>query len=164
MDAVIDAKWCNQDQDQEPRSGVAGPRGLRTVHFRSSVWNSEFVATSADDGRSLRCVASVADVDVASANVTLVVRCNAQFTTPPRWTRQNTPVCVVSCLAWRCGVALRDQLILEYTHLVLLQCVCVAQRDYTLRSGVCQSIMYCLYFDTDHVSGTVLQSVVSVRP
>jgi len=33
------------------------------------------VTTSDDDGRSLRCVASVADVDVASANVTLVVRC-----------------------------------------------------------------------------------------
>ena len=73
---------------------VTGPRGLRTVHYRSvrpsdtrdrrtddrvhyrsSCWTDEFMTSSEDDGRSLRCVASVADVDVASANVTLVVRC-----------------------------------------------------------------------------------------
>ena len=57
------------------------PRGLRTVHYRSSCWTDEFVTSSADDGRSLRCVASVADVDVASANVTLVVRCTTNLST-----------------------------------------------------------------------------------
>jgi len=60
---------------------VTGPRGLRTVHYRSSCWTDEFVTSSADDGRSLRCVASVADVDVASANVTLVVRCTTNLST-----------------------------------------------------------------------------------
>jgi len=54
---------------------VTGPRGLRTVHYMSSCWTKEFVTSSADDGHSLRCVASVAGVDVASANVTLIVRC-----------------------------------------------------------------------------------------
>jgi len=59
---------------------VTGPRGLRTVHYRSSCWTKEFVTSSADDGRFLRCVASVADVDVASANVTLIVRCKKTAT------------------------------------------------------------------------------------
>lgn len=58
---------------------VTGPRGLRTVHYRSSCWTKEFVTSSSDDGRSLRCVASVAGVDVASANVTLIVRCTTAF-------------------------------------------------------------------------------------
>ena len=54
---------------------VTGPRGLRTVHYRSSCWTRQFVTSSAHDGLSLRCVASVAEVDVAFANVTLSVRC-----------------------------------------------------------------------------------------
>jgi len=58
---------------------VRGPPGLRTAHYRSSCWTEEFVTSSVDDGRSLRCVASVAGVDVASANVTLVVRCTTAF-------------------------------------------------------------------------------------
>ena len=60
-------------------TGVTGPRGLRTVHYRSSCWTKEFVTSSVDDGRLLRCVASVAGVDVASANVTLIVRCMTDF-------------------------------------------------------------------------------------
>ena len=59
---------------------VTGPRGLRTVHYRSSCWTNAFVTSSAHDGRWLRCVASVADVDVASANVTLIVRCRPPTT------------------------------------------------------------------------------------
>ena len=58
---------------------VTGPRGLRTVHYKSSCWTKQFVTSSPDDGRSLRCVASVAGVDVASANVTLIVRCKTAF-------------------------------------------------------------------------------------
>jgi len=58
---------------------VTGPRGLRAVHYRSSCWTKEFVTSSADDGRPLRCVASVAGVNVASANVTLIVRCTSVF-------------------------------------------------------------------------------------
>ena len=61
------------------KTDVTGPRGLRAVHYRSSCWTKEFVASSADDGRSLRCVASVAGVDVASANVTVIVRCTTTF-------------------------------------------------------------------------------------
>jgi len=75
LSIYLDRRDITDQFEASHDTDVTGPRGLRTVHFRSSCWNNEFVTWSTDDGRTLRCVASVAGVDVASANVTLIVRC-----------------------------------------------------------------------------------------
>lgn len=54
---------------------VTGPRGLRTIHSRTSCWSHDFTVSAADDGKTLQCVAVIAGIGMNSTNSTIYVNC-----------------------------------------------------------------------------------------
>lgn len=72
---AIDNRDVTDQFETTHLSDSTGPRGLRTIHFRSTCSISDFTVTSEDHGKTLQCTATVKDVGAASANVTLLVSC-----------------------------------------------------------------------------------------
>ncbi|ESN93738.1 hypothetical protein HELRODRAFT_180604 [Helobdella robusta] len=51
----------------------SGPKDMRLLTYKSTIWRSNFVANSHDDGTLIQCVASHKTLEATTTNVTLVV-------------------------------------------------------------------------------------------
>ena len=72
---AFDRRDVSADFRFRSRANVTGSRGLRLIEYRSERWTSDWRPTRADNGRRVRCVASVPGLTSSSASARLDVLC-----------------------------------------------------------------------------------------
>ena len=77
---AFDRRDVSADFRFRSRANVTGSRGLRLIEYRSERWTSDWRPTRADNGRRVRCVASVPGLASSSADARLNVLCEFLYT------------------------------------------------------------------------------------
>ena len=93
-------------------SSGAEMKGLRTIEYLEIRWTDEFVAKADDDGKLLRCVATVSGLTPTVIQTKLIVHCKSTINNN---NNNLSPCCTVAVIDGRCRVRVRVRQTLTLT-------------------------------------------------
>jgi hypothetical protein len=73
----VGRRETTSEMGQAHSARLSGSRGLRIIEYTSERWSREFSPRAADDGKTARCVATVAGLPANTTQATIVVNCES---------------------------------------------------------------------------------------
>jgi len=79
MNVFIGRRDVTADLRLSQSSKLSGRKGLRLIEYTTTRWSDEFEARTGDDGKSVKCVISVANVVTNFTEASVIVNCERYY-------------------------------------------------------------------------------------